>query len=469
MKEDLIRTTIIHPQDIVSLVESQRQFFRTGATLDLNFRQEQLKRLYGAIKKNEKSILHALANDMQKPDFEAYAGEVGFVLEECRFTLKYFRKWAKPQRVSTPITSWIASSSIRCDPHGNCLIIGPWNYPFQLIIAPLIGAIAAGNTAILKPSEIAPHTEKVIQQLIGETFDRKFIATICGGVTTTTALLEQKFNHIFFTGGTAVGKVVMTAAAKHLTPVILELGGKSPAIVDRDTDLDVTAKRLTWGKFYNAGQTCVAPDYLLVHKSVKDELLKKIDQTIEVFFGKTPLLSPHLASIIDDRHFDRLTGLLATGKVWRGGQSDRSLRRIAPTILVDVNMNDPIMADEIFGPILPVMTFENLESAIDIVKQRPNPLALYFFSKDKVRQDRVMRELAFGGGCINDTLLHLSNPQLPFGGIGPSGMGGYHGKFSFEVFSHKKGILKRTFGFDPPVRYPPYQSWKSWLIRWLMR
>lgn len=456
-------------KQIALIIDQQQKFFLSGATLDLSFRKTQLKKLHTAIKKNEAAILAALAADMQKPDFEAYAGEVGFILEECSFVLRHFEKWAKPKRVPTPIAAWIAKSSIHYAPYGNSLIIGPWNYPFQLLIAPLIGAIAAGNTAILKPSEVALQTEAIIHQIISETFEPQFVATVCGGVATTTALLERRFDYIFFTGGTAIGKIVMTAAAKHLTPITLELGGKSPAIVDSDCDLDITAKRLVWGKFYNAGQTCVAPDYLLVQRDVKDELLKKMGKVVEQFFGADPLTSPHYAAIIDERHFDRLTTLLGTGKVWHGGQSDKKTRRIAPTILSDVSMSDPIMADEIFGPVLPVLAFDKLENAIAMVKQRPNPLALYFFSKNKTQQKRIINELAFGGGCINDTLLHLSNPHLPFGGIGPSGMGGYHGRFSFEVFSHKKGILNRMISFDPPVRYPPYQSYKSKLIRWMMR
>ena len=452
-----------------SIIQRQRQFFLTGATRSLSFRKDQLRRLYENVRKYESRILAALNADMHKPAFEAYSGEVGFVLEEIRFAIKNVDRWAKVTRVPTPLLHFRAHSEIHYDPYGTVLVIAPWNYPFQLLIAPVVGAIAAGNTVVVKPSEIASATERVVVELIGETFDDKFVAAYPGGVEATKELLSHQFDYIFFTGGSAIGKIVMAAATKYLTPLTLELGGKSPAIVDKDADLDVTARRLVWGKFYNAGQTCVAPDYLLVHKSIRDLLVEKIGREIEKSYGPEPMSSPDYASIIDQRHFDRLTALIPTGKVLRGGQFDRASRRIAPTLMECQGMSEAVMADELFGPILPIIAFESLDGAIAMVRERPNPLALYFFSNDKSRQDRVIGELAFGGGCINDTLIHLGNPHLPFGGVGMSGMGGYHGKFSFEAFSHRKGIIRKAFRPDFPVRYAPYNRLKLRLIRLLMK
>jgi aldehyde dehydrogenase (NAD+) len=441
---------------ITSLIQTQREFFASGQTRGLTFRRDALKRLKDAIKSHEDQILNALMRDLGKPAFEGFVGEIAFVYEEINYTLKNLAKWTKPKYVSTPWQLEWSKSVIITEPKGVVLIIGPWNYPFNLIMSPLVGAIAAGNCVVVKPSEIATNTEKVITDLIAKLFPKEFCAVINGGVEATSDLLKQKFDHIFFTGSTAVGRVVMRAAAEHLTPVTLELGGKSPCIIDQDIDLAVTARRVMWGKFYNAGQTCVAPDYLLVHKSIKSQFLQEITKTVQSFFGPDPKQSTDFGRIINEHHFDRLTKYLEEGEAVIGGQSDRADRYIAPTVLEQVHLNSGLMNEEIFGPILPMLEFENIEEVFSIIKARSRPLALYLFTRDKTLQDRVLEELSFGGGCINNALLHLANPQLPFGGIGDSGIGAYHGRHSFECFSHAKSVLKSSFWADFKFKYPPY-------------
>jgi aldehyde dehydrogenase (NAD+) len=346
-------------------------------------------------------------------------------------------------------------------------VIAPWNYPLQLILAPLLGAIAAGNCAILKPSELAPHTADVVNHLIAKAFAPEYVAVVEGGPELSTALLQRKFDYIFFTGGTGVGRIVSRAAAEQLTPVTLELGGKSPCIVDADADLDVAAKRIAWGKWFNAGQTCVAPDYLLLHRSIKTPFLAKLQVYITQFFGADPAESPDFARIINDKHFDRIASLI-DGDVIIGGQTHRSTRYISPTVIDNVTLTDLIMQGEIFGPVLPIITYDHLDEAFDVVRQMPNPLALYLFAKNKQVQERVLTELSFGGGCINNTLAHLANPSLPFGGIGASGMGRYHGRYSFDTFSHKKAVLHSSTMFEPNLKYQPYRE-KLKLIRRLIK
>jgi aldehyde dehydrogenase (NAD+) len=363
----------------------------------------------------------------------------------------------KPKKVGTPINLFPSSSYIYTEPLGVVLIVAPWNYPFALTIQPLIGAIAAGNCAILKPSEHTPYTSQAIAKIINDNFDPNFIIAIEGGIETNQALLAERFDHIFFTGGTAIGKIVMEAAAKHLTPVTLELGGKSPCIIDETCDLEITAKRIVWGKFYNAGQTCVAPDYLLVQKNIKPLLIEKLVTHVKAFFGENAQTSPDLARIVNDRQFDRLVGLLDEGKVLIGGNSDKSDRFIAPTLIDAVSPNSKIMAEEIFGPILPILEYDQLSEAIAFVNAQAKPLALYFFSSNKQNQERIIQETSYGGGCFNDIIMHLVNPELPFGGVGHSGMGSYHGKASFDTFSHRKSVLKNSFRFDLKWRYPPYK------------
>jgi aldehyde dehydrogenase (NAD+) len=442
--------------DIQVAIANQRTFFATGKTKDYNFRVAQLNKLSQLIKDHEQLILDAVYADLRKPALEAFGSEILITLSEIKFALKHLKTWMKPKKVGTPINLFPSSSYIYAEPLGVVLIVAPWNYPFALTIQPLIGAIAAGNCAILKPSEHTPHTSNAIAKIINDNFDPNFIIAIEGGIETNQALLAEKFDHIFFTGGTAIGKIVMEAAAKHLTPVTLELGGKSPCIVDETCDLEVTAKRIVWGKFYNAGQTCVAPDYLLVQKNIKPLLIEKLVTHVKAFFGVNPQKSPDLARIVNDRQFDRLVGLLDEGKVLIGGNSDKSDHFIAPTLIDAVSPNSKIMAEEIFGPILPILEYDQLSEAIAFVNAHPKPLALYFFSSNKQNQERILQSVSFGGGCFNDMIMHLGNPELPFGGVGHSGMGSYHGKASFDIFSHRKSVLKNSFRFDLKWRYPPY-------------
>jgi len=442
--------------NIKATTAKQRDFFATGKTKDYNFRIGQLQQLAKIIQENENLIFDAIHQDLRKPATEAFTSEILGVLSEIKYVLKHLKTWMKPKKVATPLTFFPSSSFIYSEPLGVALIIAPWNYPFALTIQPLIGAIAAGNCAILKPSEQTPHTSKAIAQIINNNFDTSFIAAIEGGIETNQALLAEKFDHIFFTGGTAIGKIVMEAAAKHLTPVTLELGGKSPCIVDAETNLEITAKRIIWGKFYNAGQTCVAPDYLLVQKNIKAALIEKLLEFVKTFYGDNPQQSPDLARVVNVRQFDRLVNLLDEGKILIGGNHDRSDRFIAPTLIDGVLPNSKIMSDEIFGPILPILEYDQLSEAIAFVNARPKPLALYFFSSNKQNQQRILQEISYGGGCLNDIIMHLGNPELPFGGVGNSGIGSYHGKSTFDTFSHRKSILKNSFRFDLKFRYPPY-------------
>lgn len=449
------------------ILEKQRAFFRTGKTLSEAFRREQLQKFRTSLAKFEDEMIAALASDLRKPAFEGYLSEVWFTIEELKYAEKKLHRWMKPKKVKTPLLMQPGSSRIVCEPKGVVLIIGPWNYPLQLVLSPLIAAIAAGNCAILKPSEFAPATSRVVTRFIAETFPPEFVACFTGGVEVSTKLLENRFDHIFFTGGIGIGKVVMTAAAKYLTPVTLELGGKSPCIVDNEINLSVTAKRIVWGKFFNAGQTCVAPDYLLVNEAVKAPLLKEMAVQVKAMFGENPSQSKDYARIVNERHFHRLKGLLASGNVAIGGDSKADQLYIAPTVLEGVTESAPVMKEEIFGPILPVLTYQNFDEALKFVKDREKPLALYLFSSDSAKQDRVVRELSFGGGCLNDTLVHLQNPGLPFGGVGESGMGAYHGEIGFQELSHRKSVFKKPFYLDNAVRYPPYGNRLAWFRKWL--
>lgn len=459
--------TVEFSAKIDGLLAAQRQFFATGRTREVAFRVGQLKKLGTALKAREADILKALKKDLGKSEFEAYGSEVGFIYEDLAHTLKHIGRWAKPERVRTPLLHMPARSSIHPEPKGVVLVIGPWNYPHQLMMAPLIGAMAAGNTVVLKPSELAPATQEVIGALIRATFSPDYCALVEGGVAETTTLLQKRFDHIFFTGSVPVGRIVMRAAAEHLTPVTLELGGKSPCIVDEDTDLDVTARRIVWGKFFNAGQTCIAPDYLLVPQSIKKTLIDRMKREITAFFGVDPSQSPDYGRIIDERHFDRLVGMLAGADVVAGGQSDRATRYLAPTLLDNAKLGDLAMADEIFGPLLPILAYDTLDDALAVVRARPHPLACYVFTKRPAVEERIISEVKFGGGCINNTLIHIANPDLPFGGFGPSGLGAYHGKAGFDTFSHRKAVVKSTFLMDIKVRYPPYKN-KIGLLRRLM-
>ncbi len=453
---------LLEQSSITNILNKQRQFFATGKTQNIDFRIEQLKKLKRAISDYQEKIAAAVKADLNRPKFEAYF-ELTF-LTEINDAIKKLKSWVKPRRVSTPIEQFPAGAKIYPEPLGVVLIIGAWNYPFQLVISPLLGAIAAGNCAIIKPSEIAVNTSEVVADLIANTFESNYIAAVTGGVEVSQQLLAEKFDYILFTGGTRVGKIVMEAAAKNLTPVTLELGGKSPCIVDDDIPLEYTAKRITWGKFINAGQTCVAPDYLLVNKSVKSNLLEKIKQSIDKFYGENPLESPDYGRIVNEQQFNRLSDLLKEGKIVIGGDTKSEERYISPTVIEGVNWDAEIMQEEIFGPILPVLEYENLEEAIDLVNSRPKPLSLYFFSRNKQKQKQILRETSSGNVCINDTAMQFGVPSLPFGGVGNSGIGSYHGKASFDTFSHYKSVLNKGLWFDLNIRYAPYKN-KVGLIR----
>jgi aldehyde dehydrogenase (NAD+) len=437
-----------------SLILKQKAFFRSGVTKDLAHRINALEKLRDAIRKNEQALFQTLKADLNKSEFEAYATEIGVVLEEFRFTLKNINNWVKPEKVKTPVSHIGSTGYIYSDPYGVTLIISPWNYPFQLSIAPLIGAIAAGNCAILKPSELTPKTSELLQTIISELFPKEYIAVVEGGVEASQALLAENVDYIFFTGSVPVGKVIMEAASKHLTPVTLELGGKSPCIVHEDANVKLAAKRIAWGKFINAGQTCVAPDYLYVHEKIKDEFLDVFREATIDLYGEKALENPEYTRIVSKRHWDRLLTFLSQGDTFMGGGSKEESLTIEPTVLTGITWDDPIMQDEIFGPILPVLPYQQLSEVIDGIHKHPNPLALYLFSENESVHQEILQQISFGGGCINDTVYHLASPYLPFGGIGSSGIGAYHGKGSFDTFSHRKSVLKQTTKFDIPFRYP---------------
>lgn len=447
---------LLDKSSIRDILDQQRHFFTTGKTKNLEFRIEQLKRLKQGVSDYQEQIVAAVKADLHRPKFEAYF-ELSFVTE-INYTIKHLKSWVKPKRVSTSIEQFPAGAKIYPEPLGVVLIIGAWNYPFQLVISPLVGAIAAGNCAILKPSEIATNTSKIVADLIAHTFDPTYIAAIPGGVETSQQLLAEKFDHIFFTGGTKIGKIVMEAAAKNLTPVTLELGGKTPCIVDTDIHLKYTAKRIAWGKFINAGQTCIAPDYLLVNSLVKSDLLQTIKQYIYEFYGENPANSLDYCRIINEQQFNRLNDLLKDGEIIIGGETNSDDRYIAPTVIQGVSWDSPIMQEEIFGPILPVLEYDDLEAAIAQVNSLPKPLALYFFSRNKNQQQQVLAATSSGTVCINDTVMQFGVASLPFGGVGNSGIGNYHGKASFDTFSHYKSVLNKGLWLDLNWRYAPYKD-----------
>jgi len=449
------------------LLHDHRAYFATGITKDITFRLEQLRVLRKAVTDNEDAIFHALKEDLSKPAFEAYGGETAILLHEIDHALRHLRCWSKPRRVNTPLAHFPARSFIYPVPFGVALIVGPWNFPVQLMLAPLVGAVAAGNCAVLKPSIAAPHTSHIVTKFIGENFDPAYVSIVEGGAETSQALLEERFDHIFFTGGVATGRLVMAAAAKHLTPVTLELGGKNACIVDANTDLDITARRIVFGKFFNAGQSCVAVDYLLVDRRIKQVLLSRVIKNMIEFYGEDASRSPDFGRIVNEPHFDRLLRLLHAGDIIIGGGTDRAGRYIAPTVIDGITGSEAIMEDEIFGPLLPVIVYDDLSEAIEFVNSRPKPLALYFFSRNKDHQERVLTETSSGGGCINDTLVHFTVPGLPFGGVGDSGMGKYHGKASFDTFTHERSIIRNSFLVDVFLRYPPYRNHLKWLRKLL--
>lgn len=450
---------------ISQILERQREMFAKGATLSFAFRSEQLQKLPQWIHAHEQQIYDALFMDLSKSPFECYATEIGIVLDEVRFTLRHLRSWMKPERARTPITQFPSRCFRVKEPYGSVLVMAPWNYPFQLSLAPLVGALAAGNCVVLKPSAYAPNTSALLAQMARELYPEWLVAVVEGGREENAQLLSQRFDYIFFTGGVKVGKLVMESASRHLTPVTLELGGKSPCIVDETADIRLAARRIVWGKYLNAGQTCVAPDYLLVHAQVKDQLVEAMKKEIRRQFGKEPLSSKDLPKIINEKHFSRLCGLMETEKILAGGQTNEKSLKIAPTILGDVRADSPVMLEEIFGPLLPVLTFERIEEVVQFVSSREKPLALYLFTRSRENEQTILTRLSYGGGCINDVVVHLATPHMPFGGVGNSGMGSYHGKQSFLTFSHQKSIMDKALWLDIPLRYAPYRKWSLALLK----
>jgi aldehyde dehydrogenase (NAD+) len=441
--------------DLAQLIRRQRAYFQTGATLSLGYRRAQLRKLHDALISYEPALLVALHADLRKSASEAYTTEIGFVLSEVRHALRFLPAWMKPQRRRSPLLAWPARGFIRRDPYGVALIMGPWNYPLQLMLSPLVGALAAGNCVVLKPSEFAPHTAATMAQLIGATFPEEDIAVVQGERATAEALLRERFDSIFFTGSTGVGRAVMAAAARHLTPVTLELGGKCPCLVCADAPLDITARRIACGKFMNAGQTCVAPDFVLVDQRVRAPLVAALKRAILQFYGEDPQKTPDYGRIINRKHLDRLTGYLSSGQIEHGGQHDPSDLYLAPTILTGVPAEASLMQEEIFGPILPVLEFDKLDDVLALLRDRPTPLALYLFTRDHATQERVLTATRSGGVCLNDTVTHIFGKGLPLGGLGESGLGAYHGKASFDCFTHYRSVLRRSFRFDSKLRYPP--------------
>ena len=448
------------------ILQQQKTFFNTHATKDLDFRKAQLQKLKKVVKSNEKLLYDAIYQDFGKSEFETFGTEISFIYKDIDYYLKNLKSFAKPKNVLTNIVNQMGSSKIVFEPLGNCLVIGAWNYPYQLTLTPVIAAIAAGNTCMIKPSELPENTMKAMAKLINENFDPQFLYVVEGGVEETTAILKLRFDKIFFTGSPRVGKIVYKAAAEHLTPVTLELGGKSPAFVTEKADLQIAAKRIVWGKFINAGQTCVAPDYLYVAENIKAKFLKVLIEEIKKRNYTDNV--DHYCKIINERNFDRLEKMIDREKVVFGGETNREKRYISPTVLDNVTWDDAVMQEEIFGPILPILTYKNLETAMQTVVEGEKPLSAYLFSNDAKEQELFTEKLSFGGGCINDTLMHLSNDRLPFGGVGNSGIGHYHGKFGFIAFSHQKAILKKSNYLEPELKYPPYSDAKLNILKKLL-
>lgn len=441
-----------------SIVNKQKEYFYKGHTRSVETRKNNLKKLYDGIQRFEDEIFQALKLDLNKSVHESFTTEIGYVLKEISFQMKHISSWSKPKRVRTALTHFGSKGKVAPEPYGVTLIIAPWNYPFQLAIAPLVGALAAGNTVVLKPSELTPNVSKVLTRMLEELCPEELVSVVEGGVEESTALLKEPFDYIFFTGSVGVGKVVMEAAAKKLTPLTLELGGKSPCIVHKDAKIDVTARRIVWGKFLNAGQTCVAPDYMYVHSSVKEQLIEALRHEIAEQYGKDALQNDNYVRIVSERHFERLCTFLQDGKPVIGGNYTKETLHIEPTVLTNVTWQSAVMEDEIFGPILPIIEYDKIEEVIETIQHHPKPLALYVFSEDRKVQEKVTSNISYGGGCINDVVYHLATPYLPFGGVGSSGLGSYHGEQSFRTFSHYKSILSQSTAFDMKIRYSSTKS-----------
>ena len=455
--------------EIQELYSKQQEFFNSNETKSIRFRIEQLKKIKTLFKENESELYSAILEDFGKSEFETYASELSLLYHEINIFIKNIKKWSKRKKVSTGLANFPAKSYIIPEPLGVTLVIGAWNYPYQLSLLPAITSMAAGNTVIIKPSELPSRTSAVMAKIINTNFSESYIHVVEGGVETTSELLAHRFDKIFFTGSIAVGRIIYQAAAKHLTPVTLELGGKSPAFVMADCDINMTAKRIVWAKFFNAGQTCVAPDYILVERSIEQKLLEALKSKIEELYKDGGDIGDNYVSIINTNNFDRLQKLINTDKIYFGGETDREKRFISPTILQNVSFDDEIMQDEIFGPILPIISYTNIDDAIAKVKERPKPLSCYIYSKNRKAIAKILNEVSFGGGAVNDSIMHLSNSNLPFGGVGLSGIGSYHRKFGFDTFSHYKSILDKPFWFESNIKYPPYSKGKLKMIKRLLK
>lgn len=460
---------MIENHRIEEIVTKQRRYFSTGATLDVETRLRVLNRLKMVIQKNENKIEQALYKDLKKSGMESYMTEIGMALAELNDAIRHLRSWARPKWVATPLNQFPARSYMISEPYGVALVIAPWNYPFLLCIEPLIGAIAAGNCCVMKPSDDSRYTSALISDLIRECFSEEYVAVVEGGKEENLQLLSQKFDYIFFTGSVSVGKIVMEKAASNLIPVTLELGGKSPCIVDKSANIRLAAKRIVFGKFLNCGQTCIAPDYVLIHQDVQKEFLSYAIFYTKKMFKTDAFSNPDYPKIINQKHYDRILGLIDKEKIAYGGNAKKETLQIEPTILENVTADDKIMQEEIFGPVLPIMSFQHLSQAEKYVSEHPKPLACYIFTKNPKVEKRLLAKLSFGGGCVNDTIIHLTSKRLAFGGVGESGMGSYHGKHSFDTFSHKKGIISQTTRIDVPIRYQPYSSFKKLLVKLFLR
>lgn len=456
-------------QEINAIVAAQRKYFQTGATLPVSFRIDALRRLYDAVSGSEKEIHDALRKDLGKSGFESYMCETGLVLEEISYMLKHVRRFAGEKRVRTPLAQFQSRSYKKPSPYGVTLIMSPWNYPFMLTLSPLVDALAAGNTAVVKPSAYSPNTSEVIRKILTKCFEPQYVSVVTGGRAENTCLLHEHFDYIFFTGSQSVGKEVMRNASDHLTPVTLELGGKSPCIVDQTANIRLAARRIVFGKYLNCGQTCVAPDYIYCHRSVRDRLIKETQKQIRRQFGKKPLDNKNYGKIINEKHFDRILGLIDKEKVIFGGNSDRDALRIEPTVMDNVTFSDAVMQEEIFGPLMPILTFDSLDEVIRNVNAMPHPLALYLFTSSKATAKKVTARCGFGGGCINDTIIHLATTEMGFGGFGESGMGSYHGKTGFDTFTHYKSIVDKKTWLDLPMRYQPYRKMHGKMVRFFLK
>ena len=448
----------MNTKNIDEILESQRKYFRSGVTLSISFRIEMLKKLYSTIQSYEKEIEVAIKEDLGKSGFESYMCETGLVLSEISYMIKHVRKFARKHKVHTPLAQFASSSYQLSSPYGNTLIMSPWNYPFLLTIDPLVDAIAAGNTAIVKPSAYSPQTSALIEKMISECFDKQYVAVITGGRKENAELLNKKFDFVFFTGSQNVGKEVLRHTAEHLTPAVLELGGKSPCIVDNTAKIKLAAKRIVFGKYLNCGQTCVAPDYILCQRDIKDQFVKEVINQVKIQYGENPLNNPDYGKIVNEKHFVRLCSLIDNDKVVLGGNTNKETLQIAPTIMDHVTFDDAVMQEEIFGPIMPILTFDQFDEIYDLLTSQAKPLALYLFSEDKEHINAITKRCSYGGGCINDTVIHLATSEMGFGGVGESGMGAYHGKVGFDAFSHTKSIVDKKTWMDLPMRYQPYQK-----------